>query len=171
MKRLYYLFRGSDAARSISQDLAAAGLNTGQLHFMSNDQAALDAAQVHKTSVFEERDIPHSGTWGAITGLGIGILFAAYLLSSELGGHISFAIFILVCVLFTVFGTWVGGFVGISTDNHHVARFHTALQEGDTLLMVDAYNDAEESQLKRVMHTRHLEASYEGEEENFRVFL
>ena len=71
----------------------------------------------------------------------------------------------------TFFGAWAGGFIGISNDNHHISRFHDALEEGDTLLMVDAYDESEETQLKQLMHTRHMEASYEGEEENFKVFL
>ena len=31
--------------------------------------------------------------------------------------------------------------------------------------------DQLETQLKQLMHTRHMEASYEGEEANYRVFL
>jgi len=48
---------------------------------------------------------------------------------------------------------------------------HDALEEGDTLLMLDTYDEREETRLKQLMHTRHMEASYEGEEENFKVFL
>ena len=171
MKRLYYLFRGTNAAKSISRDLTEVGIDSGQLHFLSNDQAALQSAHVHRTSVFEERDIPHRGTWGAIVGLGIGVLFSSSLMATELGSHMSWVVFIALSALFTFFGAWVGGFVGISTDNHHIARFHHALEEGDTLLMVDTYNTDQESRLKQVMHTKHLEASYEGEEDNFKVFL
>lgn len=171
MKRLYYLFHGTEFARAISNDLKSAGINEGQLHFLSNDQAGLQTASVHKVDIFDERDIPHSGTWGAITGLGIGILFGSYLVSTELGANMSLGVFLFVCTLFTFFGAWAGGFIGISNDNHHISRFHDALEEGDTLLMVDAYDESEETQLKQLMHTRHMEASYEGEEENFKVFL
>lgn len=171
MKRLYYLFNGTQFAQDISDDLLSTGIDEGQLHFLSHDQAGLESANVHRADIFDERDIPHRGTWGAILGLGAGILFASYLLASELGSHLTFSIFILVCLLFTLLGAWAGGFVGISTDNHHISRFHNALEEGDTLLMVDAYDQIEESKLKQLMHTRHIEASYEGEEENYRVFF
>ena len=171
MKRLYYLFKGTQFARAISNDLKDAGIDEGQLHFLSNDQAGLQTAHVHKADIFEERDIPHRGTWGAIIGLGAGILFAAYLLTSELGPHLTFSIFVLVCLLFMLLGAWAGGFIGISSKNHHISRFESALEEGDTLLMLDAYNDTEESALKQLMHTRHMEASYEGEDENYRVFF
>jgi hypothetical protein len=171
MKRLYYLFRGTDFARSISRDLQAAGIEEGRLHFMSKDQAALQSAQVHTTSIFDEKDIPHSGTYGAFIGLGAGALFGFYLLASELGAQMTFSLFIFVCALFTFFGAWAGGFIGISHDNHHVARFHDALEQGDTLLMLDTYDSKEETELKQIMHCKHLEASYEGEEENFKVFL
>ncbi len=171
MKRLYYVFRGADTAQSISRDLQAAGINVGQLHFLSQDQQALQSAQVQQADLLEEKDISHSGTWGAIFGLVVGALFATYLSLGELAGYISLGSFFLICLLFTCFGAWAGGFVGISTENHHIARFHDALEHGDTLLMVDAYNEQEETQLKQLMHTRHMEASYEGEEANYRVFL
>ena len=171
MKRLYYLFHGTEFARAISNDLKAVGIDEGQLHFLSNDQAGLQVADVHQADIFDQRDIPHSGVWGAITGLGVGFLFASYLIATELGSHMNLGVFLFVCILFTFFGTWAGGFIGISNDNHHIARFHNALNEGDTLLMVDAYDEKEESRLRELMHTRHMEASYEGEEENFKVFL
>lgn len=171
MKRLYYLFRGTQFARAISNDLRDAGIDEGQLHFLSHDQAGLESAKVHKADVFEQYDIPHRGTWGAIIGLGVGIMFVAYLLASELGSNLTFTIFLMVCALFTVLGAWAGGFIGISSENHHIARFHSALEQGDTLLMLDAYDETEESRLKQLMHTRHMEASYEGEEENYKVFF
>ena len=64
MKRLYYLFHGTEFARSISKDLQNAGINEGQLHFLSHDQAGLATANVHQADIFDERDIPHSGVWG-----------------------------------------------------------------------------------------------------------
>jgi len=171
MKRLYYLFRGTDAAGTISRDLAAVGINAGQMHFLNNDKAALDSAHVHRTGVFEERDIPHRGTWGAIMGFGIGLLFGTYLMASDLGTYMSMGIFLLVCLMFTAFGAWVGGFVGIANNSHHLTRFQSAIADGDTLLMVDTYTEDDEARLKQVMHTRHMEASYEGEENNFKVYL
>ncbi|HVL02514.1 MAG TPA: hypothetical protein VM553_21990 [Dongiaceae bacterium] len=171
MKRLYYLFRGTQPAKAISDDLHDVGLNDGQLHFMSKDAGSLQLAKVHTTSLFQERDLQHSGTYGAIIGLGIGVLFASYLMASELGHYMNVWAFLFVCVMFTFHGAWIGGIVGISHDNHHIARFHEALEQGDTLMMVDAYTPQQENRARNTMHSRHLEASFEGEDKEYREFF
>lgn len=171
MKRLYYLFRGTQHARAISDDLQMAGLDTGQLHFLSRDHATLQLARVPTTSMLEERDLSHSGFYGGMIGLGVGVLFALYLMTSELGPHMNFLTFAFVCGMFAFFGAWTGGIVGISHENHHIARFHDALEQGDTLLMLDAYTPQQESKVREIMDTRHLEASYEGEDEQYREFI
>ncbi|MCG8536344.1 MAG: hypothetical protein MI808_14755 [Pseudomonadales bacterium] len=171
MKRLYYLFSGTQYAKSISDDLINSGIDEGQLHFMNKDVAALEAQHVHRTNILDEKDIQHSGTYGALIGAGVGLLFTFYLLATDLGTFMTFPVFLFVCTIFTFFGAWSGGMVGISNDNHHVARFHDAIEQGDTLLMLDAFNDNEEDQLKEVMHSRHMEASYEGEEKDFKTFF
>ena len=171
MKRLYYLFRGTQHAQSISNDLKKAGLDDGQLHFMNQSAAALQMADVHTASVFQERDLQHSGLYGGVIGLGIGALFAFYLLASELGPQMNLTVFFVVCAIFTFFGAWTGGIVGISHDNHHISRFHEALEHGDTLLMLDTYNPQQEQKARDVMHSRHLEATFEGEDEHYKEFF
>ncbi|MFZ5603035.1 MAG: hypothetical protein ACOY7J_11340, partial [Pseudomonadota bacterium] len=79
--------------------------------------------------------------------------------------------FIFVCCIFTFFGAWTGGIVGISHENHHIARFHDALEQGDTLLMLDAYSPQQENRVRNLMHSRHLEATFEGEDKDYREFV
>lgn len=171
MKRLYYLFRGTQHAKTISDDLHQVGIDDGQLHFMSKDVGTLQQDRVHTTSVFQERDLQHSGFYGGMIGLGIGVLFALYLTASELGQYIGMGTFFFVCCIFTFFGAWTGGIVGISNENHHIARFHDALEKGDTLLMLDAYSPQQENRVRNLMHSRHLEASFEGEDKDYREFV
>ncbi len=171
MKRLYYLFRGTRHARSISDDLHRAGIDDGQLHFLSRDQGSLQLAHVHTTSVLQERDLQHSGFYGGLIGLGIGVLFALFLMASDLGRYMGVGIFAFICGIFTFFGAWAGGIVGISHDNHHIARFHQALDQGDTLLMLDTYNPQQEDQIRDLMNSRHLEASFQGEDKHYREFF
>lgn len=171
MKRLYYLFRGTQHARAISDDLQHAGLDNGQLHFLNRDHGSLQVSKVPTTSVLQERDLQHSGFYGGMIGLGVGVLFALYLMTSELGPHMNFILFAFVCSIFAFFGAWTGGIVGISHDNHHIARFHDAIEHGDTLLMLDTYTQQQETKVREIMNTRHLEASFEGEDEKYREFL
>ncbi|MGB3624050.1 MAG: hypothetical protein WBA20_22100 [Ketobacter sp.] len=171
MKRLYYLFQGTAPAKTITDDLKLAGINSGQLHFMSRDVSGLTSAKVHNTGILDEKDISHSGTYGAIIGLGLGIILGFYLMTTDLAQSISFVVFLVLCVFFTCLGTWAGAFIGMSMDNHHIARFHDALDQGETLLMLDTYDINEEKTFRQLMHQKHEEAHYEGEEDNFKVFL
>ncbi len=171
MKRLYYLFSGTDQAKNISRDLQSAGISYGQLHFMAKNNLSLNQANLHTTSLLEERDLQHKGAYGSIIGLGSGLLVAFYLLAVEFQGQLNMSLFFGICIIFTCFGAWAGGMLGISSENFHLARFHDALEDGDTLLMLDTYSEREESKAKALMHHQHLEAKYEGEDENVRLIF
>lgn len=171
MKRLYYCFRGTEPARPISDDLHALGVNDGQLHFMSKDVAALEQQHLHRTSVFQERDIGHSGFYGAFFGAAVGMVFCSYLMLSSLSGHLTLFGLAFVLALFTFFGGWVGGIIGISKENHHIERFHDALEKGETILMLDTFSPEEEEKIKSLMSTKHGEASYAGEDAEYKEFL
>ena len=52
-----------------------------------------------------------------------------------------------------------------------IARFHDAIDHGETLLMVDAYAEREEEKAKDIMFARHNAAKYQGEDSHYREFL
>ncbi len=171
MKRIYYLFNGTLPARGISDDLLATGMSTGQLHFLNRDFVSLDTLQVPKTNIFEERDIGHSGLYGALVGLACGVLFTVVLGATSLSAHLNLQILLFVWMLFAFFGGWAGGMVGISRENHHIERFHDAIDHGETLLMVDTYDDDQEQKAKDIMFQKHHEATYQGEDARYREFF
>ncbi|MDX1694754.1 MAG: hypothetical protein R3208_13390 [Ketobacteraceae bacterium] len=171
MKRIYYLFNGTLPARSISDDLLSLGMNAGQLHFLNRDPQSLESLEVPKTNIFEERDIGHSGLYGILVGLACGVLFSVVLGVTSLSEHLSLQVLLFIWALFAFFGGWAGGMVGLSRENHHIERFHDAIDHGETLLMVDAYDEREEQKAKDVMYKRHNEATYQGEDANYREFL
>ena len=171
MKRLYYTLQGTQPALAISQDLTQTGINKGQLHFLNKSHSELLSRGVNVATVFEERDIGHSGIYGGILGFVAGLLFNLLLATTSLAEHQG--IFVAMCVLclFTAFGFWCGGMAGISKENHHIEKFHDDLEKGKTLLMVDAYDERQEKSLKDVMSAKHREATYRGQDENYHEFL
>lgn len=172
MKRLYFIVNGIQPAHEISNDVTRLGFNPGQLHFMNKNDYALDRQGVNQTNIFEEKDIAHSGVYGGFYGFIAGLVFTALLFSaSDFGEIMSMTAAIFVIGLFTAFGTWAGGIVGISKDNHHIEPYHEEIENGKTLLMVDAYNDQQEKKLQRLMTAKHREAQYKGKDENYREFL
>ena len=80
-------------------------------------------------------------------------------------------VLLFIWALFAFFGGWAGGMVGLSKENHHIERFQDAIDHGETLLMVDAYDDNEAQKAKDVMFKRHEEATYQGEDPHYREFL
>lgn len=171
MKRIYYLFDGTMPARGITDDLLATGMDNGQLHFLNRDFQKLDSLNVHRTNIFEEKDIGHSGLYGALAGLACGVLFSVILGATSLGEYLNLQILLFVWMIFTFFGAWAGGIVGISKENHHIERFHDAIEHGETLLMVDAYDEKEEEKAKDIMYKKHREATYQGEDPHYHEFL
>ena len=171
MKRIYYLFKGTMPARNIANDLVAEGMNKGQLHFLNRDVNSLEQQHVNRAIVFEERDIGHSGFYGALVGIACGVLFTVVIGVTNLSEHLNLQVLLFIWMLFAFFGGWAGGMVGISRENHHIEQFHDAIDNGDTLLMVDAYDDKEEEKAKDVMFKKHREATYRGEDPHYREFL
>lgn len=46
-----------------------------------------------------------------------------------------------VVLLFSCFGAWVGGLVGVSSENYKIRRFHDDIEAGALLIMVDVSLD------------------------------
>lgn len=171
MKRFYYTLQGTQPAYAISQDLTSNGIDKGQIHFLNKNALALDTQGVNRTNLFEEKDIGHSGIYGGMIGCVAGFVFNVYISMSSLSEFHSVILFFCILGLFTAFGTWAGGIVGISKENHHIEQFHDDIESGNTLLMIDAYDDRQEMKLKDVMVHKHKEASYRGEDKDYHEFL
>ena len=171
MKRMYFLLNNAQPAQAISHDLVSTGINEGQLHFMNKSPIKLESQGVNQTNLFEEKDIGHYGIYGGMLGFCAGVLFTLAVSATSFGSYINPYAVVFLIGLFTAFGFWSGGIAGISKENHHIEKFRKDIRKGKTLLMVDAYDDQEEKQLKEVMFSRHREARYEGEDPEHREFL
>lgn len=139
MIRLFYLSESLDAAEKASQKLHGAGISDWNFHVLSTDEAGLYQRHLHGAAPWHKRDILRSGERGAMLGLVLGIvaaLLALFSSSSPILQHPLTAA--SICVVCTLFGTWVGGMFGLSTENYQIARFHDAIVAGKYLIMVDA---------------------------------
>jgi hypothetical protein len=168
MKRLYYVTDSVNSVVSINEDLGRAGIGDNRVHVMGRDAAPLERAQVHTTTPWEETEIMPLGFMGAILGLTLGLL-AGFGLAGldpwgmDLGGEI-----IIACAaFFTCFGAWLGGILGISSRNHHIAPYMDQVEKGHYLVMVDADDEQQERQVRQVMERQHREANQAGYEDHF----
>ena len=138
MRRHYFVGTRLDELQSFQQQLEAAGIATRQIHVLSHSDAELQRRHLHAVQSFMQRDVVHA----TLIGAGIGVAVAALALA---GAHfagwtrtaIGWAPFILFAIVLLGFCTWVGGFIGIQTPNHHFRRFEQALREGRHVFFVD----------------------------------
>lgn len=167
MKRLYYLFRDTRQARAISEDLHTAGVEDGQMHFLADDPDSLQRVGINTVPVSQERELHWRGLHGAATGLGVGmgVLLMLYLTVPDPGAHMNLMMLVFVCSAFALFGAWVGSMAVMFRDNLLLARFARSMDRGDTLLVLDLRSPQQESRARDIMHARHREARFEGEDE------
>lgn len=156
MKRLYYLTGNLDSTEEISNDIHAAGITDWHFHVISKDEAGLYRRHIHGATLFQKNEAIRYGERGALTGLAVAVLLTMILMaddSSGLGGLGYLAVFGFV----TMFGAWVGGLLGLSTENRAIARFHDELDAGHNLILIDVRREQEEA-IRRVMAEKHPEA-------------
>lgn len=162
MKRLYYLADNLDTADAVAKALHSEGISDWHFHVLSKDEAGLYKHHLHAATPLHQRDLIRTGERGALLGFCVGMtaaIFTALLL--ELSSIHSMVVFAVAVVLPTLFGAWLGGLVGLSTENHKIARFHDDIELGRALLMIDVKPSYE----NRVRELAQLFALREGGED------
>jgi len=138
MKRLYYMTADINALEQASNTLHNEGIDDWNIHVLCKDKAALARRDLHATTPIQELDIVRSGERGALLGIAVGVIVIPVIaIFFSVGGDISPAaqlasVFVLAC-----FGAWIGGLVGISSENYKIRRFHHDIEQGKYLLMID----------------------------------
>lgn len=140
MKQFQYLLRNLDDSEHISETLKEIGVESDHIHFLSRDTQGLAEHDVDGASLFEERDILHSGMQGAMWGFAVAVLVstAAYVIQ-PLNWQLSVINVIMLVMLFTGFGSWLGGLVGLNHDNYKIGPYHQHLREGKAILLIYFY--------------------------------
>ena len=136
MKRLYFLTRDIDSVDEISERLHKAGISDWNFHVLSNNKSELHQHHLHSTTPIQELDIVRGGELGVILGLVGGVLAGlAFIFAFGIDlNWVSFSALVIFCAMF---GTWLGGMIGVSNENYKIRRFHDEIDRGYLLLMVD----------------------------------
>lgn len=161
MKRLYYLTESMESTEGISNDLHKAGVTDWNFHVVSKHrEGGLYRRHIHSANLFHKSDIIHSAERGVVVGFASGLL-ASWLLSvvPVFGETISGGTALSVIIFGVLLGGWLGGFVGIQTENYKLRRFHDKIEEGYFLILVDV-EVGQEEMVREVMERKHQEAEY-----------
>jgi hypothetical protein len=142
MKRLYYLTKNITIAERVSDRLHEEGITDWHFHVLAKDKANVVRHHLHSATPLQELDIIRSGERGILGGFLVGILAAGCMaLFIATGEPMSLWLQAAVVLLFSCFGAWVGGLVGVSSENYKIRRFHDDIEAGALLIMVDVSLD------------------------------
>jgi hypothetical protein len=142
MKRLYYLTKNITIAERVSDRLHEEGITDWHFHVLAKDKANVVRHHLHSSTALQELDIIRSGERGVLGGFLVGIIAAGGMaLFIATGEPMSLWIQATIVFLFSCFGAWIGGLVGVSSENYKIRRFHDDIEAGALLIMVDVTLD------------------------------
>ncbi|MDP1931718.1 MAG: hypothetical protein Q8L60_09700 [Gammaproteobacteria bacterium] len=125
---------------------------------MSKDESGLSKERLHSSNYLETLDVIRDGLIGAAFGFCAGVLFALLSMAVEpFGPNVPLLGYVAMVFVLSCFGAWVGGLVGIASENKKLANFHDAIEEGKYLILIYAKKD-QESKIMQMMDAKHKEA-------------
>lgn len=158
MKCIYFLSPTLKNTQQISDDLHAIGIDDWFLHIVSKDESGLSKERLHSSNYLETLDLIRDGLIGAASGFGAGIVLALLTMATQpFGPDIPLLAYAAIVFVVTCFGAWLGGLVGIASENKKLAKFHDEIEAGKYLILIYAKQD-QEGKIKEMMESRHKEA-------------
>lgn len=137
-KRLYYVYDDITHLEKISEFLKTLGVGHHRYHVVSNDDAGLAVHHLHIANPLQTKEFIRFGERGALIGLIIGAIAAGVILEFQRFYFFSpLVAFLVITGVITFHGAWTGGMAGLSTSSPMLRKFHTDLEAGRHVLMID----------------------------------
>jgi len=134
-KRQYHLVSDLHSAQQLVDDLLLARISASHIHVVARENTPL--GNLPQANPLQTSNIVHSIETGlvvgSLTGLVAGIIATLSLPVENVPGAIILASMLVGASI----GSWAASMVGSSTPNHRLKEFHTPVEEGKILLMVD----------------------------------
>jgi hypothetical protein len=164
---MYYLAPSLPTSSRISEDLRDIGIADWLIHVISKDEAGLAEQKLQSSNWFETTDLIRDGIIGANIGFICGVLLAgAVMFLKPFGENTPGVVYFFVVVVATLFGAWVGGLIGMDSDNKKIRRFKKPIDEGKYLFLIYAPKGYGEK-VKAMMAERHPEATHMATDTRF----
>lgn len=167
MKCMYYLAPNLVSTHQISDDLHNVGVDDWFLHIISKDEEGLRRDKLHSSNWLETTDLIRDGFIGANFGFIVGALLAFLLIHFQpFGPNVPSVAALFLVIVATLFGAWLGGLVGIDSENRKLRRFHDEIEAGKYLILIYARKGQGEK-VKTMMNDRHPEARHVATDRHF----
>ena len=164
MKRHFYITDNLDDLEEVEQELESQGVDTPQIHVLSEHDADVENHHLHEVEAVLKKDVVHSMEIGAVTGviaaaLALAVAYFAGWTESAAG----WVPFIFLAIVILGFCTWEGGLFGIQEPHYQFKRFQNALHEGKHVLFVDVDPEQEDTLSQVVQRHPKLQVAGIGE--------
>ena len=159
MKCVYYLSPTLKSTHQISDDLHEIGVDDWFVHVVSKDESGLSKEKLHSSNYIETLDVIRNGLIGAGLGFTAGVLAALLTAAVQpFGPDMHWFGYVGIVFVISCFGAWVGGLVGIASENKKLAVFHDDIEAGKYLILIYAKQD-QEAKIHEMMKAKHTEAT------------
>ena len=167
--RIYWLMPDLASARRVMHDLVQARVDAAHIHFAGPEGA--DMRGLHAANVWQTSDLVHAAESGLLIGSVVGVVagLAAALLFPIVGDGPQWEMAAALAVLGGLFGAWSSSMIGISIPSPRLARFQSAIAQGQILLMIDAPRPQAQT-VTALLRAAHPEAHFEGVEPHAPAF-
>jgi hypothetical protein len=167
MKCVYYLSPTLKSTQQISDDLHEIGVDDWFLHIVSKNESELSKEKLHSSNYIETLDVIRDGLIGAAIGFTAGIVAALLAMVVEpFGPEMHWFGYVGIVFLLSCFGAWVGGLVGIASENKKLSNFRADIDAGKYLVLIYAKKHQEEV-IKQMMSAKHPEADLAAVDASF----
>lgn len=163
MNRHYYVSDDLDDLEQVEQELEAKGIDTEQIHVLSDKDAELEEHRLHSVPSLMKTDVVRSGTRGLFIGLPLAalVLLVAYF-SGWTNTVFGWVPFIFLAIVLFGFSIWEGGFLGFQKSNRYFRPLQDKLHQGKHVFFVDVEPDQESVLEQVISHHPKLEVAGTG---------
>ncbi|SDH90927.1 hypothetical protein [Pseudomonas panipatensis] len=144
MNRHYYISDSLDELEHLESELKANGIETEQMHVLSEQDAELGQRRLHEVPEVMRKDVVRGGKYGL--GIGLALAVVVVLLGYLAGWSETAAGWVPVLFLAAVllgFCLWEGSFFGLQRPSGDMRRFGPRLHAGQHVFFVDVQPDQE----------------------------
>lgn len=162
MKQHHYLFKDLRSTGDAVITLENAGIKAEHIHVYHKDHSELQKRHLNEVSFVGERDLVHSGERGLLIGLVISGVVAFGIWEAMAGHEIVAMVTVFGSLVALGFCTWLGGLIGVSSDNYRIQPYHDHIENGGSVIIADIPLGKELFVLD-TMATMHPEAAHPGQ--------
>lgn len=138
MSRILFKVKDLETLQNCYQFLQDTGIREKHLHVVSKKQGKLLRRGINSANFWYKTNVLNGSFKGFFIGLVAGLIVSYILLKSQsLDGVYGTFGFVATTLVWTGFGTWIGGLLGLESINHKLKPYYSKIENGNHLLMID----------------------------------